>query len=710
MTDRQIVQNIIDAAMRGGRRSLNAEEARQVCAAYGMEVPDQGVAKSRGEARSIADRIGYPVVAKIDSPDILHKTDAGGVMLGIDSGDALEAAYDSLVAVASEHSPGAAVDGVLVQRQVGGEAGVQEVIVGAVTDPVFGKLVAFGLGGVLVEVMGDLTFRLAPVAEGEAAAMLDDIAGAAVLDGVRGSPGVDREALTSLIVNVGLLITDCPEIHELDLNPVFASAGGACAVDARILLQEPAEPRYRPGQDEILGAMRRIMQPDAVAVIGASAEEGKIGNSVMKNLIDGGYQGALYPIHPKADVILDHACHPSVVDVPGDIDIAIFCIPARFVAGVLAECGRKNIPGAILIPSGFAEVGEQALQDEIVAVARENGVRLMGPNIYGYYYTHKNLCATFCTPYTEQGKVALSSQSGGVGMAIVGFSRSAKMGVSAIVGLGNKADIDEDDLLTFFEQDPNTEVIAMHVEDLKDGRAFAEVAARVSRKKPVVVLKAGRTRMGARAANSHTGALAGDDRVYDAVLKQSGVIRAATLNDMLEFARGLQVLPTPGGENILILTGAGGSGVLLSDACVDHGLSLMEMPEDLDAAFKAFIPPFGASGNPVDITGGEPPTTYRATIDLALADDRIHALVLGYWHTIITPPMVFAELLGEAVAEARGRGIDKPVVASLVGDVEIEAACDYLMDRDILAYPYTAEKPVAVLGAKYRWARNAGLV
>ena len=708
MTDRQTVRDIIASAMGAGRASLNADEARRVCAAYGIATPAQGVAKSRAQACAIAGRIGYPVVAKIDSPDILHKTDAGGVIVGIETEARLEAAYDSLIEAAAAHAPSAAIDGVLVQAQAGDRAGTREVIVGAVTDPVFGKLVAFGLGGVLVEVMRDLTFRLAPATEEEAAAMLNDISGAAILDGVRGTPGVDRGKLATLIANVGRLVSDCPEVHELDLNPVFASAEGVCAVDVRMLLKEPAPPRFRPGQEEILAAMRRIMQPDAVAVIGASAEAGKIGNSVMKNLIDGGYEGDLYPIHPKAETILGHACHASVVDVPGDIDIAIFCIPARFVATVLAECGRKNIPGAILIPSGFAEVGEHGLQDEIVAVARDNGVRLMGPNIYGYYYTHKNLCATFCTPYTEKGKVALSSQSGGVGMAIVGFSRSAKMGVSAIVGLGNKADIDEDDLLTFFEQDPNTQVIAMHVEDLKDGRAFAEVAARVSKKKPVVVLKAGRTRVGARAANSHTGALAGDDRVYDAVLKQSGVIRAATLNDMLEYARGLQVLPTPKGENILILTGAGGSGVLLSDACVDHGLSLMAMPEDLDAAFKAFIPPFGASGNPVDITGGEPPSTYRATIDLALTDARIHALVLGYWHTIITPPMVFAELLGEAVAEARGKGIDKPVVASLVGDVEIEAACEYLMDRAILAYPYTAEKPVAVLGAKYRWARAAG--
>ena len=284
------------------------------------------------------------------------------------------------------------------------------------------------------------------------------------------------------------------------------------------------------------------------------------------------------------------------------------------------------------------------------------------------------------------------------------------MGVSAIVGLGNKADIDEDDLLTFFEQDPNTQVVAMHVEDLKDGRAFADVARRVSRHKPVVVLKAGRTAMGARAARSHTGALAGNDAIYDAVLRQSGVIRARNLNDMLEFARGLQILPAPQGENVVIVTGAGGAGVLLSDACVDHGLDLMAMPPDLDAAFKAFIPPFGASGNPIDITGGEPPATYRNTIQLALDDARIHALILGYWHTIITPPLVFATLLREVVTEARERGIHKPVVASLVGDVEVEDACRHLVDHGILAYPYATEKPVAVLGAKYRWARIAGVL
>ena len=217
-----------------------------------------------------------------------------------------------------------------------------------------------------------------------------------------------------------------------------------------------------------------------------------------------------------------------------------------------------------------------------------------------------------------------------------------------------------------------------------------------------MVLKAGRTSMGARAASSHTGALAGNDKIYDDVFKQSGVIRARSLRDMLEFARGIPVLPTPKGNNVVIITGAGGSGVLLSDACVDNGLSLMAMPPDLDAAFRKFIPPFGAAGNPVDITGGEPPTTYQNTVRLGLEDPRIHALILGYWHTIITPPMVFARLMVEVVDEMRRKGIEKPVVASLAGDVEVEEAAEYLYQHGIPAYAYSTEMPVAVLGAKYR--------
>jgi acetyl coenzyme A synthetase (ADP forming)-like protein len=706
--DKTKVRSILDAVKASGRTSLTAPEGKEVCDAYGIPVPKEGVANSAADAAKLASGMGFPVVMKIVSPEILHKTEAGGVIVGVKSAQDAEAAFATIMGNAKNYDAKATLLGVQVQQML---SGGQEVIVGAVTDPSFGKLVAFGLGGVLVEVMKDITFRLAPATKDDALSMLDGIQAAEMLKGVRGSDPVNRDALATLIEKVSQLISDFPEISEMDLNPVFATRNGATAADVRIVCDwNPAEARFRPKQEDIVRDMNRIMKPQAVAVIGASGEAGKIGNSVMKNLINGGYKGTIYPINPSADEIMGKKAYKSVKDVPGVIDVAVFAIPAKFVAQALVECGEKKIPGAVLIPSGFAETGNVEGQKEIQDIGRKYGVRLMGPNIYGFYYTWQNLCATFCTAYDVKGHAALSSQSGGIGMAIIGFSRSAKMGVSAIVGLGNKSDIDEDDLLTFFEQDENTHIIAQHCEDLKDGRAFAEVAKRVSKKKPIVMLKAGRTSMGARAASSHTGALAGNDKIYDDVLRQSGVIRAKALREMLEYARAIPKLPTPKGENVVIITGAGGSGVLLSDACVDNGLKLMAMPPDLDAAFRKFIPPFGAAGNPVDITGGEPPKTYQNTIRLGLEDPRIHALILGYWHTIITPPMVFAKLVSEVVEEFKAKGIEKPIVASLAGDVEVEEAAEYLFDHGIPAYPYSTEMPVMVLGAKYKWARGAGLI
>jgi acetyl coenzyme A synthetase (ADP forming)-like protein len=707
-SDKSRVRQILDAVKAAGRDSLTAPEGKLVCDAYGIKVPQEGVVTSAEEARKLASSMGFPVVMKIVSPDILHKTEAGGVIVGVKNADEAVQAYDKIMANANAYKANANIVGVQVQQML---QGGQEVIIGAVTDNSFGKLVAFGLGGVLVEVLKDITFRLAPATTEDALSMLDGIKAAEMLRGVRGSDPVDRDSLADMIVRVSQLISDFPEISEMDLNPVFATKDAAIAADVRIVVDFAEKtPRYRPSEEEILVSMNRIMQPRSLAVIGASSEDGKIGNSVMKNLINGGYKGNIYPIHPKATEILGYKAYASVKDVPGEIDTAVFAIPAKFVAAALAECGEKKIAGAVLIPSGFAETGQHEMQEELVRVGREHNIRIMGPNIYGFYYTPANLCATFCTAYDYKGSTALSSQSGGIGMAIIGYSRSAKMGVSAIVGLGNKSDIDEDDLLVFFEKDPNTKVIAQHCEDLKDGRSFAEIARRVSKTKPVIMLKAGRTSAGAKAASSHTGALAGNDKIYEDVLKQSGVIRARSLRDLLDFARGVPVLPTPKGENVVIITGAGGSGVLLSDACVENGLKLMPMPDDLDKAFRKFIPPFGAAGNPVDITGGEPPTTYKNTVLLGLEDERIHALVLGYWHTIITPPMVFARIIVEARDEMRARGIEKPIVASLAGDVEVEEAAQYLYEHGIPAYAYSTEIPVAVLGAKYQWARGAGLL
>jgi acetyl coenzyme A synthetase (ADP forming)-like protein len=707
--DQAAVREVLEAVRDKGRTSLTAPEAKRVCDAYGIAVPQEGLATSAAEAVALAEEIGYPVVLKVVSPEILHKTEAGGVLIGVSSADEVSAGYDTILQNAKAYDANADVTGVQVQQMLGSG---QEVLIGAITDPTFGPVMTFGLGGILVEVLRDVTFRLAPTSPDEALEMINGIRAAEVLRGVRGGPPVDQRALADMIERVSELVTDFAEFTEVDLNPVLAREDGATAVDARFVVSfEPADgrpPQY--SEDEILETMNHLMRPRAIAVIGASEQEGKIGNSVMRNLVDGGFPGEIYPVNPKASEILGKKVYADVSELPEDVDVAVFAIPAKLVVDTIAKVGDKGIPTAILIPSGFAETGEVELQQQLVDTAREHGVRFVGPNIYGVYYTPSRMSAAFTTPYDEKGPVALASQSGGIGMAILGFSRSTKLGVSAIVGLGNKADIDEDDLLTFFEQDESTNCVALHMEDLKDGRAFVEVAKRVSKKKPIVVLKAGATPAGTKAALSHTAALAGDDKVYDDILRQAGVVRARGLNEMLQFARCLPILPTPTGENVVIITGAGGSGVLLSDASYSTGLQLMEMPDDLNEAFMKFIPPFGAAGNPVDITGGEPPETYGNTIRLGLEDERIHALVLGYWHTIVTPPMAFAKVVAEVVEEFRGRGIEKPIVASLAGDVEVEQASEYLFDHGIPSFPYTTETPVEVLAAKYRWARTAGLI
>jgi len=436
--DKAVVQSILDQALADGRTSLSAPEAKQVADAYGIPTPGEGLARTAEEAAGLAAEIGFPVVLKIVSPDILHKTEAGGVVVGVDSAEAAVTAYRQIVANAKAYKADAYVTGVQVQKMLVTGGDVQEVIVGAVTDQTFGKIVAFGLGGVLVEVLKDVTFRLAPTTPEQARSMVDGIGAHEMLNGVRGAKPVDKDAIAAIITKLSDLVEDFPQFAEVDLNPVLAGPDGATAVDFRIIIDaEAGQPVERYSQDEILTAMTRIMKPRAVAVIGASNEDGKIGNSVMKNLVNGGYAGDIYPINPKGGEVLGLKAFPSITDVPGEVDVAVFAVPAKFVGGALEQCGQKGVAGAILIPSGFAETGEQELQDEVVAIARKHGVRILGPNIYGYYYLPESLCATFCTPYDVKGSVALSSQSGGIGMAILGFSRSSRMGVSAIVGVGN---------------------------------------------------------------------------------------------------------------------------------------------------------------------------------------------------------------------------------------------------------------------------------
>jgi acyl-CoA synthetase (NDP forming) len=402
---------------------------------------------------------------------------------------------------------------------------------------------------------------------------------------------------------------------------VFATKSGAIAADVRIVVDfAPAPARFRPAHDDIVRDMNRIMKPDAVAVIGAVEREGKIGNSVMKNLINGGYKGKIYPINPSADEIMGMKAYKSVKDVPGRHRRRGVRDSRQVRRAGARRVRREEDPRRGADPVGLRRDRQRRGQKEIQDIGRKYGVRLMGPNIYGFYYTWKNLCATFCTAVRRQGPrravVAVRRHRHG-DHRLLALGQDGRLRDR---GLGNKSDIDEDDLLTFFEQDENTHIIVQHCEDLKDGRSFAEVAKRVSKKKPVVVLKAGRTSMGARAASlAHRCA----GRQRQDLRRRAQAVRRHPRQGAARHAgngaRDPQAAHAQGRERADHHR-RGGSGVLLSDACVLNGLNLMAMPPDLDAAFRKFIPPFGAAGNPVDITGGEPPKTYQNTVRLGLED------------------------------------------------------------------------------------------
>ncbi|MCX8176243.1 MAG: CoA-binding protein [Candidatus Bathyarchaeota archaeon] len=458
-----------------------------------------------------------------------------------------------------------------------------------------------------------------------------------------------------------------------------------------------------------INLVRHLLEPNSIAVIGASREPGKVGYSIVKNLLDGGFKGKIYPINPTAPEILGLQCYKNVKEVPGNVDTALISIPARFVADAVKDCGEKGIPVVTVISAGFAEIGEEKLQKTLVETAYKYGVRIVGPNTFGVYRPSKGMSATFCVPYEYAGGLALTCQSGGVGMGILGYARSRRVGLSALIGFGNKCDVNEVDVLEYFAQDDQTKAIALHVESIVNGRRFVEVASKVVKIKPIVLLKAGRTSYGFKAAYSHTAAIGGLDQIVDVAVKKAGVIRARGLEEFFELGRALTMLPKPKGENVLIVTGAGGLGVLLADACEDHGVKLMDIPKDLEEKLRKYIPPFGSFKNPVDITGASPPETYRDCVDLAVRDERVHGVIVGYWHTLITSPMDFAKVVIEVVKNARKDGIEKPIVTSLSGDVEVEEAAKLLEDNGILAYPYAPEKAVAAIASVFRWGKYAGL-
>ena len=693
------VKKIIDKAREQKRGALFEHEAKDLLSLVGLPTTNYRVVRDRKEAVKAANEIGFPVVLKIVSPQVLHKSDAGGVVLDIGNDDELSRCYDLIVDRVKEKVPEAEIHGVLVEEMASPSV---EVIVGATRDAQFGPTVMFGVGGILTEIIKDVSFRVAPFGLDEAIKMMGEIKSHRVLEGARGMPVVDKAVLADIIVKTSKLMLENPGIVAIDLNPVIVYEDAAKIVDARIILGDEGDMGEAMEPTDNLDA---VLDPSSVAVIGASTNPDKIGHQILKNIVDAGFSGAVYPVNPRGGEILGLKAYPSVLDTPGDVDTVVVVVPSRFVLGVMEECVQKEVKGAVIISSGFKDIGPEGakLEREVLETAARGGIRVVGPNCQGVSNPVSGFCATWPL-VTQVGDVAVISQSGSIALEAPSFLVDNHLGYSKSVALGNKSDVDEADLISWLGGDEGTRVIAVYTEGTDEGRKLMKAVRGASASKPVLILKGGKTEAGKRAVLAHTGSLAGSNEVFEAAVSQSGGFCVGSLEELLDAAKAFSALPVPRGPNLLVVTSSGGAGILSSDASEKAGLTLRTLSQDTVDRLKAVLPDFCILRNPLDLTGNAltEPNMYGEALEVALESDEADMILVVFGDPI--PDTV--ELLREVVEKAKKKGV--PLVVNYMGGADVQKDEVDALQRNGIPVFQTPERAITALGYlnRYRLNRN----
>jgi len=445
-----------------------------------------------------------------------------------------------------------------------------------------------------------------------------------------------------------------------------------------------------------------LFEPRSVAVIGASRNKAKIGYRIVENIISCGYKGQIYPVNPKGGKLLGKRVYPDLSQIAGEVDLAVITIPAKLVFPAVKECAEKGVKHLLIITSGFSEVGHFEEERSIVRYAREHGMRVLGPNIFGIYSSAVSLDATFGPGGILPGHVAIVTQSGALGIAMTGKTAAESLGLSALVSVGNKSDIDESDLLEYLAHDEATQVVLLYIEGVKGGDRLVDTLTKVTREKHVIVIKSGRSKRGAMAAASHTGSLAGADEIFDSVMRQCGVLRAESVQEAFDWARFLADSPLPKGKEAVIITNGGGIGVMATDACEKYGIDLYDDQEKLKETFSGVMPDFGSSKNPIDLTGQATARDYERAIEATLASDEMHTTLALYCETALFDAEEFARLLKKEYALYQG---NKPIVFSLFGGEKVEVITSELRKEGIPVFSDVYDA-VSCLGALYRSWHN----
>jgi acetyltransferase len=620
--------------------TLSEHASKALLAEFGVPLAREVLAITPAEAAAAAQEIGFPVVLKLCGDAIAHKTERGLVRLGLgDAGAVRAAAAELLAAARPEDGPVS----LLVAEQV---AGRRELIAGLVRDPQFGPCVLLGLGGILTEALGDVAFAAAPLARGEARALASRLrASHLVTRAFRGEPPGDVDAIADVLVALGRVGAERPDVASVDLNPVLLRArdGKPVAVDALVELgaseeadarsaagAREASPRTRRTEQQVLERLRPLFHPRGVLVAGVSAHPGKFGFVAYHNLLRFGFEGEVWALNRDGSEVLGRKTIRDVAELPeGAADLVFVCTPQAANLELLRACAARGVRAAFVASGGYGEAGAEGRRHEreLVALADSLGMVVAGPNGQGVISTARSLCAQIVAPYPPPGRISVASQSGNLVSSFLNYAVLTGIGVSKAISAGNSAQLGLADYLDYFAADPETAVALCYLEGVPDGRRFAEAARALAAKKPLVLLKGGVAAEGKRAAASHTGSLASDDRVFDGVAAQVGALRAPTVEHAFEWAATFATQPLPRGRRTVVFTTAGGWGVLAADACAAAGLELVPLPGDLRAAIDALVPPRWSRNNPIDLAGGETRDTIPEVLDLVCAHPGVDAVI-----------------------------------------------------------------------------------
>ena len=623
------ITKIFDDTIQTDHKVITEEAAKSILKKYGIKVPGFALVKSTNEAAKAAKKIGFPLVMKVVSPQILHKTDVGGVKVGIDNVADVKKTFNDMYGRLSKKK-GIDVKGILLEKMI--PKGGVELIVGIQNNPQFGPMLMVGLGGVLTDILKDVAFRMLPITTSDAKSMLNELKGSKLLKGFRGSAPIDTNMVAKALVQIGKIGVDNSDyINSIDFNPVIVYPKSYFVVDAKIILNKELKKNSISKAKPIITSMEKFFTPKSVALVGASSTPGKIGNSVLDALGKQDYKGKVYPINPKQKKILGIKCYPSLESIKAKIDLVVVCVDLSACGPIMKTCAKKGIHSVVIVSGGGKELGgdRAAMEAEVKKLSLKHKIRVIGPNCIGMFNAANRLDCAFQGQArmvrSKLGNVAFFSQSGTMGISML---ESADLfGLSKMISFGNRSDVDEADMIWYAANDPQTKVIGLYVEGFGDGRKFIKTAKRVmkEKKKPIVIWKSGRSEAGAKQAASHTGSLGGDNAMIMGAFKQAGIISVDSYQELVGVLKAMAWQPPAKGNRVAMTSN--GAGPMIGG--IDHlerlGLTIGKLTSKTRKKIKEHFPPTVPihSGNPADVGGGATADDYRFVIQQFLDDKNV---------------------------------------------------------------------------------------